>query len=177
MPLDPNRVREVVTAGYSKLPHPDVPELTNGEFPLYERVAAMMSNPEDPSHEEIRSAYHQLTQAGISPQQWEHAWQIARPLANRLLDRDPDLSELVHLIDAHPADIHHYYSSLPSPSHPEIQAGELARYLHVAAEPAGRHLQRGPLLAEAARFAAFNASPEDVELHYQRRASSGVRNQ
>lgn len=169
----PDKVlREVVTKGFGELPHPHVPALTNSEYQLYHRVAAMKTNPRQPSHSDVEAAYNELTSAGISPQQWEHAWNIARPLANRLLGRDPELYEMAHLMDAHPADFHHYYSSLPSPSHPEVQAGNLARYLQMAAEPAGRHMQRRPLLQEAATFASMNAAPEDIESHYQRRANA-----
>lgn len=169
MAIDPKVLRQVVTKGFGDLPHPEVPALTNAEFPLYQRVAAMKRNPHQPSSSDIEAVYNELQSAGISPQQWEHAWTIARPLSNRLLNRDPELHELARLVDAHPQDFHAYYSNLPSPSHPEIKAGELVKYMHIAAEPAGRHLQRRPLLQEAATFAAMGAAPEDVEAHYQRR--------
>jgi len=169
MTIDLKTLRQVVTKAFGELPHPDVPGLTNAEYPLYRRIAEMKRHPHPPSRSDIEAAYNELQSAGISPQQWEHAWAIARPLANRLMGRDPELHELVRLADAHPQDIHLYYSNLPSPSHPEIKAGDLARYLHMAAEPAGRHLQRRPLLQEAATFAAMNAAPEDIETHYQRR--------
>jgi hypothetical protein len=170
--LDPNRVRQLVQTEFGKLPHPQVPSLTNAEYHLYERVAAMKKSPHSIVPTDVEGAYEELNSAGLSPAQFEHLWPIARPLANRLLGRDPNLQEMAHLADAHPNDIHNYFSSLPSPSHPEIQAGALARYLHVAAEPAGRILNRRPLLQEAATFAAMGAAPEDVEQHYQRRSEA-----
>jgi hypothetical protein len=170
MTLDPNRVREIVQSEFGKLPHPHAPSLTNAEYHLYERVAAMKKTPHRIVPSDVEAAYQELNSAGLSPAQFEHLWPIARPLANRLVARDPTLQEMVRLADAHPNDIHSYYSGLPSPSHPEIQAGTMARYLHVAAEPAGRILDRRPLLQEAATFASMGAAPEDVELHYQRRS-------
>ena len=168
MTLDPRRLVQVVNEEFGKLPHPDVPEITNADYPVYERVAAMKRNPHPPTSHDVRAAYHELTQTGIKPSQWEHAWTISRPLANRLLGRDPTLQELVRNADAHPTEIHDYYSNLPSRSHPEIKAGEMARYKHLASDPADHHLERAPLMREVAIFAAGQFHPDQIDAHYQR---------
>jgi hypothetical protein len=164
--LDPHRLVQVVNEEFGKLPHPDVPEITNADYPIYERVAAMKRNPHPPTPGDVRGAYHELTQAGISPSQWEHAWEISRPLANRLLGRDPKIQELVRHQDAHPSEIYDFYYHHPSPSHPEIKAGVMATYMHMANDVANRHLDRPPLLREVAKFAASNYQPQEIENHY-----------
>lgn len=168
MTLDTTLLNQVVREGFNNLPHPDVPEITNGEYASYSRVAAMKRNPDDHTHHDVRDAYHELTAAGISPSQWEHVWTISRPLANRLVHRDPTLLEMTRLADAHPSDIHDYYYHLPSTSHPEIRAGVMAKYLHMANDSANTHMERAPLLEEVARFAASDYHPQDVDAHYQR---------
>lgn len=168
MTLDTNLINQVVRDEFNNLPHPEVPEITNGEYASYARVAAMKRNPDDATPHDVRDAYHELNAAGISPSQWERLWEIARPLANRLVHRDPSLPEMTHLLDAHPADIHDYYHHLPSPSHPEIKAGVMAKYLHMSNDVANQHLERPPLLEEVARFAASDFNPDDIETHYQR---------
>jgi hypothetical protein len=168
MTLDLQVLKQVVGDEYGKLPHPEVPALTNAEFPVYERVAKMMNHPNDPTPKNVEDAYNQLQAVGLSPHQWEHAWTIAQPVSQSLLDRDPTLQELLRHADAHPGDIHNYYSESPSPSHPEIKAGEMKRYQHIAAEAAGRHLERKPLLHEIAHFASMQAHVDYVDLHYDR---------
>jgi hypothetical protein len=166
MTLDPRRLVQVVNEEFGKLPHPDVPEITNADYPTYQRVAAMKRNPHPPTHHDVRDTYHEITQSGISASQWEHAWTISRPLANRMLGRDPTLQELVRHGDAHPTEIHDYYSNLPSRSHPDIKAGVMMKYLHMANDVANRHLERPPLLREVAKFAASEFHPVDIENHY-----------
>jgi hypothetical protein len=174
MTLDPHQLAQVVKDEFGKLPHPYVPEITNADYPAYERVAAMKRNPHPPTPADVRSAFNELQAVQITPSQWEHAWTISRPLSNRMLGRDPTIQELVRHADAHPQDIHTYYSALPSPSHPEIQAGEMARYKHLASDPADRHLERAPLLREVAVFAAGKYHPDQIDAHYQRmKESSG----
>jgi hypothetical protein len=170
MTLDVAQVHQIVREEFGKLPHPDVPEITNAEYPNYQRVAAMKRNPHPPTSSDVRDAYAELTATGISPSQWEYAWTISRPLANRLLHRDPTIQELVRHADAHPSDIHDYYSHSPSLSHPEIKAGEMARYLHIANDVANRHLERPPLLREVAKFASAQFHPDQIEAHYQQMA-------
>lgn len=168
MTLDPLVLKQVASEEFGKLPHPDVPALTNSEFPVYERMAKMLHEPHTPTPNMVEDLYNQLQAVGLSPHQWEHAFEISRPLANRLLDRDPTLQELVRHGDAHPGDVHDYYSASPSPSHPEIKAGEMVRYLHIASESAGRNLERKPLPHEVAHFAAMQAHPDYIDMHYSR---------
>jgi hypothetical protein len=167
MTLETGQLGKIVNTEFGKLPHPDVPEVTNAEYPLYQRVAGMKRNPHPPTPGDVRDAYHELTQGGISPAQWEHAWAISRPLANRLLGRDPNLQELIRHADAHPSEIHDYYFHHPSPSHPEIKAGVMAKYLHMSNDVANRHLDRPPLLREVAKFAASEYRPDEIDAHYQ----------
>jgi hypothetical protein len=170
MPLDQQRLHQVVRETFGKLPHPDAPELTNAEYPVYERVAAMMRNPHQPTAADVKDAYHQLQAADLSPHEWEHAWTISRPIANRLLGQDPTLQELIRHRDAHPSEIYDYYWHHPSTSHPEIKAGVMAKYGHMAVDAASRHLERAPLLSEIAQFASAEHHPEHIDAYYQRLA-------
>lgn len=170
MTLDPRQLAAVVQEAFDNLPHPKAPALTNAEYPVYERIAAMMRNPDEPVPSDVEAAYHQLKHAGITPSQWEHAWTISRPVANRLLGRDPTLQELIRHGDAHPSEIHDYYWHSPSSSHPEIKAGEMAKYMHIASQVAPNHVDWTPTRQDAAYFAAAGMHPSDVEAHYQRLA-------
>lgn len=170
MPLDPSRLASVVKDSFGSLPHPDAPSLTNDEYPVYERIAAMIRNPDDPTPTDVVGAYNQLQAANLSPHQWEHAWTISRPVANRLLGRDPTIQELVRHGDAHPSEIHDFYWHSPSTSHPEIKAGVIAKYTHIASDAASRHVDRAPTRQEIAHFAAADYHPQDVDAHYQRQA-------
>jgi hypothetical protein len=168
MTLDSVKLAKVAQEAFGQLPHPDVPEITNAEYPVYERVASMMRNPHKPTHMDVKDAFHQLKSVDLSPHEWEHAWTVSRPVANRLLGRDPTIQELIRHRDAHPADIHDYYYHSPSTSHPEFKAGVMAKYMHMASESASRHVERKPLLQEAALFAASDFTHEHIDQHYER---------
>ena len=170
MPLDPVKLAKIVSDSFGSLPHPDVPNLTNAEYATYQRVAAMQRNPHPATHEDVKNAAEQLKAVDLSPHEWEYAWSISRPLANRLLGRDPTIQELVRHRDAHPGDIHDFYSRHPSTSHPEIPAGTMIQYAHMAADAASRHLDRAPHLKEVAQFAAAGHSTDHIEEYYQRMA-------
>jgi hypothetical protein len=171
MPLDQRRLGQIVRESFGKLPHPEAPELTNDEYPVYRRVAAMMRNPHQPTTADVKDAYNQLKAVDLSPHEWEHAWTISRPIANRLLGQDPTLQELLRHRDAHPSEIYDYYWHSPSTSHPEIKAGVMAKYTHMAVDAASRHLERAPLLHEIAQFASAEHRPEHIDAYYQRLAS------
>jgi hypothetical protein len=167
MTIEPRQLAQIVQEGFGNLPHPDVPELTNAEYPNYERLAGMKRNPHKPTSNDVKDIYSEIKSSGITPSQWEHAWMISRPLANRLLGKDPTIQELVRHADAHPSEIYDYYYHMPSPSHPEIKAGVMAEYIHMANDPSNRHLERKPLLREVAQFAASKYHPEQIDAHYQ----------
>lgn len=168
MTLDPQRVRQVVSEQFGKLPSPEIPEITNAEYPIYERLAEMKRNPDEASTQDVKNVFHEVSQSGISPQQWEHAWKLSRPLANRLLGRDPYIEELIRHADAHPSEVYDYYFNHPSESHPEIKAGVMAQYIHLSNDVANFHLERAPLLEEVAKFASGQFHPDQIEAHYQR---------
>ncbi len=44
----------------------------------------------------------------------------------------------------------------------------MARYKHLASDPADHHLERAPLLREVAIFAAGQYHPTEIDAHYQR---------
>ncbi len=165
--MDLRRLRSTIDAYIGELPHPDAPGVPIKEYQAHERVAAMMKNPQSAHGEDIEQAYHMLRQMEMSPAEWEHAWKLARPLANRLLDRDPDPQELSLFKGfVHPGDVLEYYSSHPHPQFPEISAGEMMRYFHAATPIAGMNAKRKPTLGEVARFAAAGYDDQDILAHY-----------
>lgn len=165
--MDPLKLASVVEEFIGNMPHPDAPTMPIKEYAAHERVAAMMHNPKEPEAGDVEQAYHLLKQLDMSPAQWEHAWKLARPVANRMLDRDPDPSELVMFKDGHPSVIHDYYSSHPYPNFEEVQAGDVMRYLHAATPIAHTLAGRKPVLTEVARFAAAGYTSDDIANHYR----------
>lgn len=164
--MDPFRLDAVIGEYIGNLPHPDAQSMPIKEYDAHERVAAMLKNPDEPQPSDVEQAYHMLRQVDMSPAEWEYAWKLARPTANRLLDRDPDLQELVMFRGAHPADVHDFYSSHPYPGHEEVRAGEMARYFHAATPIAHTLAGRKPVLTEVARFAAAGYTHDDIARHY-----------
>lgn len=167
MPLDHFELNNVIDQVVGDLPHPDAPTMPIREYDAHQRVAAMMNNPREPEPADVEQAYHMLRQLELSPAEWEHAWKLARPTANRFLDRDPDPQELVRFRGAHPSEVHDYYSSHPYPDHEEVQAGDMLRYLHAATPIAHTLSGRRPVMTEVARFAAAGYDTEDLHRYYR----------
>lgn len=165
MAFDRSQVGQTVSEFYGNLPHPQAPELKVREFDVYARVAARFNEEPQPNHEQILQAYHMLKNIEMSPSEFERVWDLAKPLANRLLDRPPSIHDLDLLQGAHPEEVHHYYFTHPHPEFPEVQAGEIARY-HAAAEPIARQHGYEPNLHEVARFAIAGYDAEDMARHY-----------
>lgn len=167
MPMDPFQLDAVIEDVIGGMPHPDAPSVPIREYDSHERVAAMMNNPKEPEPGDVAQAYHLLKQLDMSPAEWEHAWKLARPVANRMLDRDPDPQELAMFKGAHPGDVHDYYSSHPYPDHEEVKAGDVVRYMHAATPIAHTLAGRKPVLNEVAQFAAAGYDTEDIHRYYR----------
>jgi hypothetical protein len=164
--LDPIRLNAVIDQVIGDQPHPKAPSLKVKDYKAHETVAEMMKNPDRPTPQDVVDAYHTLNGIGMSPAQFQHAWKIARPLANRFLGRDPDPSELAQFVDGHPADVYDYYAHSPYPGHEEIKAGDFVKYFHAATPIAQATIGRKPLPVEIARFAAAGYQSEDMLNHY-----------
>ena len=164
--MDRRRLQGLVEAYYDEQPHPNAPSLRVKDYEAYARVA-MMLNDKLPEPHETEAAYHALQGAGLSPAEFEYGWGIARPLANRLLDRDPHLLELQRLKDARPSDWHAYYFHHPHPQAPEVAAGEMARYRQLAMPYSHDRYQRDPNVQEVSRFALGQYDQEAIAQHYQ----------
>jgi hypothetical protein len=104
---------------------------------------------------------------------FEHTWETARPIANRILGRDPRMQELALFVGAHPGDMHEYYMEHPMPGHEEIKAGDFIRYYHAATPIAQSTVGRKPLKVEVARFAAAGYQTEDILNHYTHEGKRG----
>lgn len=164
--LDPFRLNETITTVIGNMPHPKAPELRVKDYKAHERAAAMMKNPEEAQPQDVVNMYHLLKQAGMSPADFEHTWELARPVANRFLGRDPRPQELAQFVGAHPADVHDYYANSSYPGHEEVKAGDFVRYHHAATPIAQMTLGRKPLPVEVARFASAGYQTEDILNHY-----------
>jgi hypothetical protein len=164
--LDPFRLNEIVTQTIGEMPHPKAPELRVKDYKAHEKAAAMLKNPNTATPQDVVNTFHMLKQAGMSAAEFEHTWEMARPVANRLLGRDPRPQELAGFVGAHPSDIHDYYMSHPMPGYEEVKAGDFLRYHHAATPIAQLTVGRKPLPVEVARFAAAGYQTEDILNHY-----------
>jgi hypothetical protein len=170
MSFDLKSIREATAAHINAQPHPLAPDLTVGEYPIYERVASMLNDQvlrgNTPHPEMVVHAQKTLQAAKLSAGEFEHIWTMARPVANRLLDRDPSIVEMAeHLRTATPRDVHQYYSDHPYPGYEEVRAGDVAKYMR-AAEPIARRYGRTPNEEEVTRFAVAGYSHDDMHQHY-----------
>jgi hypothetical protein len=155
------------------MPHPKAPSLRVREYRATERAAGMMKNPNQAGPEDVVKMHELLKSAGMSAAEFEHTWELARPIANRFLGRDPRPQELAQFVGAHPADVHDYYSSHPYPGHEEVKAGDFVKYHHAATPIAQMTLGRKPLPVEVARFAAAGYQTEDIQSHYAHKGKPG----
>lgn len=173
MPLDPFHLSQTIDQVIGDTPHPDAPTLRVKDYQAHETVAAMMKNPDEATADDVVAAYHLLQQANLSPAEFEHTWEVARPVANQFLDRDPRPQELARFAGLTPSDIHDYYAGHPHPDHPEVRAGEYMRYFHAATPIAQMTVGRKPLPVEIARFAAAGYQSEDMLNHYTQGGEGG----
>jgi hypothetical protein len=170
MPIDPFQLKETIDTVIGNMPHPDAPELRVKDYRAHENAAAMMKNPDDVQPQDVVDMYHMLKTAGMSAADFEDTWQVARPVANQLLDRDPRPQELVKFVGATPSDIHDFYSGHPMPGHEEVKAGDFLRYHHAATPIAQMTVGRKPLPNEVARFASAGYDAESMFNHYNNKA-------
>lgn len=166
MPIDRALIPLHVQKVFGEKPHPAVPEIKIKDYEAFARTAAkMFSNPQPPA-KQVQTAYHALTNAGVSPGEFERVWDIAKPLANRLLDRDPSIHDIAMLATQHPGQIQQYYMDHPHPDYPEAKAGDIARYAAVARYPANKLAGRLPNMTELHKFVMGNYSIDDIVAHY-----------
>lgn len=173
--IDKQRLAGVVEDVIGRLPHPKAPQLTVADYHAYERAAGMLKNPLEATPQDVVSTYNHLKSIGLSAADFEHTWEMARPVANRILGRDPKLQELMQFVGAHPADLHEYYMHHPMPGHEEVKAGDYLRYFHAATPIAHSTVGRKPLPVEVARFAAAGYQTEDIHAHYTHEGKSKSR--
>lgn len=166
MPLDMEFVKGLVDQFYANMPHPLAPEIAVKDYAAIAKTAMMVKG-DFPEPNDVSAMHGQLQALGISPSQYERAWKLARPLANRLLDRDPTPDEIVHLHEAHPSEYHDYYNAMPHPHYPEISAGEMAKYYHAALPVSQKLAGREPVAHEVARFAMAGYDTESIHAHYK----------
>ena len=172
MPLDPNLLRQSIEDIIGNKPHPDVPEVKVKDYNAFARAAARMFDKSRPAPKDVASAYHALTNADISPAEFERIWDVAKPLSNRLLDRDPTIHDLAMLVHHKPNEIQSYYMDHPHPEFPTASAGEIDRYATSARWPANKLAGRDPYLAELHQFVVGGYSMDDIVKHYSDDGSS-----
>ena len=175
MPIDQSLVGQAIQKVYGDKPHPLVPEVKVKDYSAFARVAARMFQQAQPNPQHVSVAYHTLTNAGVAPAEFERIWDVAKPLANRLLDRDPTIHDLHMLSTRAPGEIHSYYMDHPHPQYPESSAGDIARYAAVAREPANRYAGRNPLAHELHTFVMGQYSASEVHQHYADDGSAWAR--
>ena len=164
--FNPDLLNQAVAKVYGQKPHPDVPEIKIKDYAVFARAAARMFQEAQPKPEHVKTAYHSLTNANVSPAEFERIWDVAKPLANRLLDRDPNIHDLMLLHGQHPSQIQAYYMDHPHPKFPMATAGDISRYANVALYPARVLAGRDPNLHELGSFALRGYQMEDIVAHY-----------
>ena len=166
MPFDPSKLYQAVSEVLGNKPHPDLPEIKVNQYEAFGRVAARMFENTQPTSDQVRTAYHSITNAGISPAEFERLWDTARPVANELLNRDPNLHDMMMLVGHPPNAIADYYAQHPHPDAPDVSAGKIAAY-SAHATPISQTLHgRDPNIIELRRFATGNYTTEDMLAHY-----------
>lgn len=166
MPVDLTQLGQVVQDVYGNKPHPALPEIKVKDYPAFRRVAGRMFQEAQPTSQHVTTAYHTLISAGVAPAEFERLWDVAKPLANRLLDRDPTIHDIQMLAQKMPGDVHAYYMDHPHPEFPESQAGDIARYATVAREAANRYIGRDPITAELHMFNMGGFTADEIHDHY-----------
>jgi hypothetical protein len=166
MAFDPMSLPHVAAEHLGNKPHPDVPDLKVNQYDAFARTAARMFGTRKPEPEQVQTAYHALVNAGIAPAEFERLWDVGRPLANSLLDRDPTLHDIMQLVGQPPPAVATYYHDHPHPEVPDVSAGKVAMY-QAHASPIAQTLHgREPNHVELRRFASGNYTTEDMVAHY-----------
>ena len=163
--IDVSLARQVVENFYANMPHPLAPELKVKDYPAYARAAIVMKG-EFPNGEDVRTTYHALNAAGVSPSQFEYLHRLMTPVTTRFLGRKPELEEIARLKNAGPNEIQQYFASMPHPQYPEAKVGDMFRYYHATVPVAREHTGQDPSALELARFAVARYGIEDIHVHY-----------
>jgi hypothetical protein len=166
MPIDRSQLGKIAQDVYGNKPHPALPEVKVKDYPTFRRVAGRMFQESRPTTQHVATAYHTLTNAGVSPAEFERLWDVAKPLANQLLDRDPTIHDIQVLSQKTPGEVHSYYMEHPHPQFPASQAGDLARYAAISREPSNRYVGRNPITAELHMFNMGGYTADEVHDHY-----------
>lgn len=166
MPIDSSKLTSAIQKVYGEKPHPALPEVKVKDYPTFARVAARMFQQGSPQPQQVSVAYHTLTNARLAPAEFERLWDVSKPLANRLLNRDPTIHDMHMLTGKTPGEVQGYYMDHPHPQYPESSAGDIARYAAIAREPANRYASRNPNTLELHTFVMGNYSADEVHDHY-----------
>ena len=166
MTLDLGRIAHEVDQYYGNLPHPQAPRIKLKDYDAFKSAAEAMTGVGKATPQDVAHIHETLTRLEISPQDFVSTWKKAKPIANRLLGREPGMDEIKDLAGAHPQEYHDYFGHQPHPAYPEVKAMDMARYYH-AAEPIARKLAgRAPSNKEVARFALAGYTSEDIASHF-----------
>lgn len=166
MPFDITHLHDVISQIYGEKPHPDVPSIKVKDYAAYAGVAAKMFYNSTPEPKQVETAYHSLRNSEIAPAEFDRLWDVAKPLANRLLDRDPTIHDLMMLVGQHPHQVQSYYADHPHPQYPEASAGDISRYAAVSLYPARKLSGREPNLVELHKFVVGGYTMDDIVAHY-----------
>lgn len=165
--IDPAIARQVVNDFYQNLPHPQAPEIKVKDYATYARAATIMKG-EVPNGDDVRTTFHALKAANVSPAEFEYSWNLMKPITTRFFgaNRNPQLQEIARLKDAGPNEVYNYFASMPHPLYPEAKVGDMFRYYHAAAPIARDHGASDPSALELARFSVAGYDIESVHQHY-----------
>lgn len=130
--VDLSKIPQVVADYYGNMPHPLVPEVKVRDYEMFENVAADMFESQleskRPSPEHVAHAFQQLQAMQMTPAEFQHTWAVAKPVSQRLLDREPTMVDIDRLRHSTPHEIHQHYFHSPYPGYEEVTAGQMARH-------------------------------------------------
>lgn len=170
--IDP-RIRKAIADFYGNQPHPKSPNglVAVKDWEVYHKTAQMMHGKSDPDGSLVEHTYQTLENLKLSPSEFAHYWEKARPVANRFLNgRDPTMNEIANFARANltPGQIYDYYHEHPHPDYPEVKAGPFTAAWKQA-EPIARRYGATPNGYEVSRFAMAKYTSEDMVAHYSER--------
>lgn len=168
---------DIAQSYWSAQPSPHNPLLTNGEYPTFVKLATKAKFGGHASAHEaglfaaefkaMNASLQDKRKDPITPEEFGHLLDRIAPISFALHGRPPSMQEIVRHRDAEPSTVQKFYSDLPDQHYPHVTAGQMAKTLALAEEPAVSLLGRKPVKLEAARFALGNLGFSDIIDYYK----------
>ena len=160
---------------FDNQPHPRGHGLKIREVPVAVKLASMLKFGGHAALHEAALFWQEFAPGGVpimAPDDFEHALERIAPLSYVFHGRPPTLKELGELSGKAAAEVHKYFSDLPSRERPEIPAGQYVKAFQAARPHAREHLGREPVSVEVAHMVH---SGEPAHVYYPRISAQNTR--